>query len=267
MARDYSLIRKGGLDLLECYLGGQRECRICISSRRGGVSFDNDELNLSIGTGDEDENVYHNRNLVGKLLGCRGDEIAGLSQVHGNEILEVNKDNLKLFLNRKERADGMITSLKNQWLSISIGDCQPVAVFDSSRKILCMVHAGWGGTSLKIVEEALLMLKTGGSRTEDLYAMLGPCIGGGVYQVDQRVFDGFVPKWPQWEKFVSDRSEGHGFLDIHAANKSILREHGVNEEKIQEIDLCTYTHSSLFFSHRREGLPGGRMFAFGVING
>ena len=265
MNSDFYMVREGDLDLLETRLGPKGECQICISTRRGGQSFGNADLNLSIGTGDDDANVHANRERLGEYLDCKGDEIAGLGQIHGREILEVDTDNLKSFQGRKNRADGMITSLKGQWLSISIGDCQPIAIFDSRRQMLVMLHAGWGGTALRIAEEAVNRLKQQGSETEDLYAMLGPCIGGGVYQVDSRVFKEFSGSWDNWKDFVSDSSGEHGYIDINGANRSLLLANGLKRENIKEIELCTWSLPSLFFSHRRDGLPGGRMFALGRI--
>lgn len=262
---DYSLKRYGELDIFETFLGPDRDCHICITSRRGGSSFAAGDLNLSIGTGDSDENVLRNRDLVAIVLGSAASDVAGLSQVHGKEILKVENNNLQTFRERKQRADGLLTSLKDQWLSISIGDCQPVVIFDNDRKALCMVHAGWGGTALRIVEEAIGRLKAEGSRSENLYALLGPSIGGGAYQVDERVFKEFAKGWSNWRDFIYDPSDGHGYIDILAANRYLLIKNGVDQGKIVEMELCTWTLPSLFFSHRRDGLPGGRMFAYGKI--
>ena len=69
-----------------------------------------------------------------------------------------------------------------------------------------------------------------------------------------------------WQNFVRENDGNNGYIDLVAANRWLLETNGISGDRISSYDLCTHTLSSLFFSHRRDGLPVGRMFAFGCMN-
>ena len=49
------------------------------------------------------------------------------------------------------------------------------------------IHAGWRGTSQKIVPEAIALFQADGSNLEDLRIAMGAAITGKVYQVTETV--------------------------------------------------------------------------------
>jgi polyphenol oxidase len=130
-----------------------------------------------------------------------------------------------------------------------------------------MVHAGWRGTVQRIAAAAVERMRVDfGCKPGDLWVALGPAIGPSAYEVDSPVFEAFEGEgWADWERFILDRRGDRGYLDLFAANRSVLGDCGVPGEQIVEFGLCTHTLSALFFSHRRDGLPGGRMFALGCM--
>jgi YfiH family protein len=261
----FRMHRNGALDIL-CYEA--QGALLAVATRRGGVSFGRGDLNLSHGTGDLSEAVKGNlgilRHALDTLGAAPGVRIAGLRQRHTNFVHSIDGENLVHFLNRELEGDGMITSLEDVWLSISIGDCLPIMLFDPLRRVLAMIHAGWGGTAARIAEAALLqMSEHHGCRPPEMTAVLGPCIRTWRYQVDERVSDEFGRHWRQsgWREFLHDCRDGRGYLDLAAANRALLLETGMREEHIIDFGLCTGALPALFFSHRRDGLPGGRMLA------
>ena len=242
-----------------------------VTTRRGGTSFARGDLNLSHGTGDDGSNVEENRRrllaaLERILPGSNG--VAGLRQRHTADVLHLDEGNRDAFLAREFEGDGMATALQNQWLSISIGDCLPVMIFDPQVPALAMAHAGWGGTASRIVEAAVARLvEDFGCLPGRMVAVLGPCVHVAAYEVDERVFDSFAQHWApgEWERFVAERRGAHGHLDLNAANHYLLESSGLPRDNIVDFDLCTGQLPALFFSHRRDGLPGGRMLALGAI--
>ena len=84
------------------------------------------------------------KRLRRSLPGSKG--IAGLRQRHTADVLHLHEDNHEAFLAREYEGDGMATGMPGLWLSISIGDCLPVMIFDPHVPALAMAHAGWGGT-------------------------------------------------------------------------------------------------------------------------
>lgn len=239
---------------------------LCISTRRGGCSFDRDDLNLSIGTGDENSNVYENRKRIYSALNIPDPGPAGVRQIHSAEVLLVDGSNWHQFTGREFKGDGMVTALTNHWLSISVGDCLAIAIYDPVQKVFSMQHAGWEGTAKRIVENAVHKMREAfGSQPGDLWVVIGPGIGFSSYEVDRRVFDEFSGRWDNWQDFVHDNKGDHGYIDLAAANRWLLEDAGVPASQINSYNLCTHTLPALFFSHRRDGLPGGRMFAFGCM--
>ncbi len=64
---------------------------------------------------------------------------------------------------------------------------------------------------------------------------------------------------------MSDCRDGRGYLDIPSANRNLLLEAGVPPEQISDFGLCTAALPALFFSHRRDGLPSGRMMVLACL--
>jgi YfiH family protein len=258
------LVRRGAFDYFSLDLGPEPGARFVVATRRGGVSFGQDDLNLSFNTGDDEAAVRENRARLHAAFGIGMGELAGLAQVHSAEI--VRADGPAARGAEPIRADGMMTDRAGFWCRISIGDCQPVALYDARNRALAMLHAGWAGTAQRIVSVALERMRAEyGTKPRDVHAALGPCIRATAYQVDGRVFEELDRHGIDRASFVLDCRDGRGYLDIPAINSALLREAGVQPGQIADMGLCTHTLQSLFFSHRRDGLPGGRMFALGVI--
>ncbi|HUX07605.1 MAG TPA: peptidoglycan editing factor PgeF [Acidobacteriota bacterium] len=271
----FRMRRDGALDLLCLEVAaadGNPGALMVVSTRRGGVSFGRGDLNLSDGTGDAPDLVLGNRGMfthtLDSLASAPAARIAGLRQRHTADIHQVDSENVESFIDRRHEGDGMITRLDDVWLSISIGDCLPVMLYDPHSRVLGMVHAGWEGTAARIAEAAVeQMADEFGCNPSDLVAVLGPCIRPWRYQVDGRVFEKFRTRWAGegWQRFLSDSSDGRGYLDLAAANRALLLENGLSGEKVVDFGLCTGALPALFFSHRRDDLPGGRMLALAAL--
>jgi copper oxidase (laccase) domain-containing protein len=137
-----------------------------------------------------------------------------------------------------------------------VADCLPVYLYDTGSGAFGLLHSGWRGTG--IVRRALdLMGERWGTRTEEIAAVLGPCIRGCCYRVDRgraRDFEGEFggsggpyPLGP-----VSREEAGEFFIDLPAANARILARAGVRQLAVCQD--CTFTALDLG-SFRREG-PG-----------
>jgi copper oxidase (laccase) domain-containing protein len=54
-------------------------------------------------------------------------------------------------------------------------------------------------------------------------------------------------------------NEGRAYFDLWEANQTVLMESGIREENIELMGLCSFEHSDLFYSARRDGVDTGRM--------
>jgi hypothetical protein len=262
----FVLSRSYGCDVIRNHGRPHENVDFVIATRRGGVSFGRNELNLSRGTGDADANVYANRQRFFRAAGAEAESVFILRQVHSDRIVKVDESDVTTFNDRRVEADGMITASPNLWLSISIGDCVPVCLYEPESGVLAMLHSGWRSTAAGISSRAVeIMAGEHGARPGSVRAVIGPGISSGPYQVDRPVLEAFEKNGFPMERVISDRQDGIGWLNLSAAIEHSLLEAGVAAENISKTDLCTHTLKSLFFSHRRDGLPGGRMMAIGRI--
>ena len=97
------------------------------------------------------------------------------------------------------------------------------------------------------------MMEHFGSRPEDLYAALGPCISQGCFETD-----GDVPE--AIRKSLGDAAEAYiqprgnkYHVDIKGVNLAFLRRAGLSPDHMDVSPLCTACDSDTFWSARRHG--------------
>jgi polyphenol oxidase len=133
-------------------------------------------------------------------------------------------------------------------------DCLPVALARASgaAPALAIVHVGWRGLLGGIVESAAQALGAG-----KLTAAIGPGIGPCCYEVRDDVAEPFRARFGG--EAVLD-----GKLDLWSATARALRDAGC--KAIERLDLCTFCHPELFFSHRRDRGFTGRQGLIGFVS-
>ena len=75
------------------------------------------------------------------------------TQVHGANVRIIKAvDDRK---NNGQKADGLVTSLKNVPLLIFTADCVPLVFYDKEKEVVALAHAGWRGTYDNIAKEII----------------------------------------------------------------------------------------------------------------
>ena len=146
--------------------------------------------------------------------------------------------------------DALVCSESGVALSVQTADCVPiVAVADSGA--FAVIHAGWRGASLGVVEAAISRLKSVSSGR--LRAMIGPCISAPYYEFGKAdlaamtgLYGDSVARVTTW---------GTPSLALAQVARIALERSGVTETI--DLDLCTAS-SDRFYSHRARG-DSGRM--------
>ncbi len=167
--------------------------------------------------------------------------------------------------------DGLITQggagANGLCLSVTVADCLPVYLFDRETGAYGVVHSGWKGTGIAL--DALRAMNGGAmdAQAESLCAVLGPCICGECYHVDEerlRIFSKSFKNLLE-EYGLSDRAVyplgnpvKNDCIDIRAANICLLASSGVRH--IAYCENCTFTDERLG-SFRREGSGFTKMAA------
>ncbi len=191
-----------------------------------------------------------------------------LKQVHGNTVL--TPEEIASQLNEGEEfleGDGLVSTQPLQALWVASADCTPVLIANAKTGQVAAVHAGWRGTSRKIVPEAIAQMQSQGSKLEDLLIAMGPAISGEVYQVSEQVAAevGRSIISHDNEKFIvdalrelpnspilADPEPGRVRLDVRRVNSKQMEMLGISTEQIAIAPYCTYQSTEHFFSYRRE---------------
>jgi len=157
--------------------------------------------------------------------------------------------------------DALITSESELFVCVQTADCVPILLFDPVKKIVAAVHAGWRGTVTKIVMKTIRkMTNEFGCLPTDIVAGIGPSIHIHAYEIGPEVVEAVESVFTNATALLKPSlNPGKAYLDLWEANKTILLESGVQEENIEVMGLCSFEHSDLFFSARRDGTETGRM--------
>lgn len=227
-----------------------------VFGRQGGVSpAPYASLNMSISTGDSLHNVRENRRRAYQAVGVAETPIATLWQVHGAQVVVVNHT----ACDSDTQADALVTNNPAISLFLRFADCVPILFYDPVQHAIGIAHAGWRGT-VNGVQCATVqaMQREYGSRPTDIIACIGPSIGPDIYAVGTEVEQAVLSAVGTTAGLVLDKGTKR-HLDLWQTNARMLRQCGV--EQIEIAELCTYTHSDLFFSHRAHGPTTGRFGA------
>jgi polyphenol oxidase len=196
-----------------------------------------------------------------------------VKQVHGPEVLTAGQ--IRAYetdpptAGARPEADAVISDDAQQSVWVCTADCNPVLIADSRTGRVAAVHAGWRGTSLKVVPQTIDRLMAADSRTEDLKVAMGPAIAGEVYQVsiavaatvgrtiapDQAALaDEALVRYLQTQEnpvVLPDPEPGRARLDVRQVNARQLEQLGLAPEQVAIAPHCTYQEPERFFSYRR----------------
>jgi len=209
----------------------------------GGVSSGvYKSLNCGIGSHDNKKNVIKNLKIVSKKIGVKK-KIILLNQLHSNKIYFINKiSKNKLF------GDGLITNVTRLAIGILTADCAPILFFEPKRNIIGAAHVGWKGTHKKIGIKMINYFKKRGSKLNDIFAVIGPCISQNNYEVKNDFREKFLKQNPKNKKhFKTIKNKIYFDLKGHIFRQ--LKDAGINNIEIIKKD--TFNPKNNFFSARR----------------
>ncbi len=202
-----------------------------------------------------------------------------VKQVHGNIVLTPSE--IANLINQggpevdtegeipQAKADGLITEQPLQAVFVASADCTPVLIADRTTGQVSAIHAGWRGTALKIVPQAISRLIQQGSKIEDLLVAMGPAIAGEVYQVSTQVaaeIGASIVSHPTDAEIIThlqsfpnspvltDPHPDRVRIDVRRVNALQLEKLGLDAEQIAIAPHCTYQDPENFFSYRRNKL-------------
>ncbi|MFI5253372.1 MAG: peptidoglycan editing factor PgeF [Bacteroidota bacterium] len=221
-----------------------------VSTRNGGISPEPFGMNLGYNVGDDSENVKENRRRYFSILGINEHEIVYQKQVHSTTVTQVQHPGII------DSCDAIITKTRGIFLAVSVADCLPIFIYDSTNQVLAAVHAGWRGSKEGIVSRVMdLFIQQHRSDPANLVAYIGPGAGACCYEVREDVANQFS------SKYLTNTGKNRTRLNLKMFNQHILTSAGIPVSKIEVSHHCTICNPKLFHSYRRDGSKSGRMLA------
>lgn len=232
------------------------EINHAFSTRIGGVSTEKfAAMNLGLGRGDSDENVYENFRRITEALGVEKELLVAGAQDHNVNIRRVGVQNAGtgIYIPRDmDSIDGLCTNEPGVTLVVYAADCVPIYYYDVNNRAIGLAHAGWRGSAADMAGTMVRrMQREFGTKPENLLVAIGPSIGPESFEVDKPCADEFL-RLDGSEVFVrqSESAKGKYYVDLWSCNSSLLTAAGVKKENITIGAVDSVTNSDLIFSHR-----------------
>ena len=224
-----------------------KNIRHCFFSRKNGISEGlYKSLNCGLGSDDKKENVLKNLELVSKKIGCNKKSLITLNQTHSNQVIYFEKEK---DVKNKLQGDAIISKVKNIGISILAADCAPILFYDPHKNIIACAHSGWKGALNGIIKNTINKLNELNSKSDDLIAVVGPCIKKQSYEVKQDFLEKFIAIDNKNESFFQKISNEKYTFDLRGfINKEISN---FNVKNIENIEMDTFSEKKFFYSYRR----------------
>lgn len=177
-------------------------------------------------------------------------------QIHSDIVNIINEDNI----GAKIEGDSLITNIKNVPLLIFTADCVPIAIIDKKNKAIGLAHAGWRGTYEKIGQKTIeCMINQYNTDIDDVICVIGPSIGPCCYEVSKELVEKFNTIITNKEEKFYIIKESKYYLDLWKVNEIILREAGVKDNNIINLNICTSCKCNEFHSYRKHDKTPSRI--------
>lgn len=181
-------------------------------------------------------------------------------QIHGDDIIPISD----VEATEKPTGDCLMTNRPGLLISIFTADCLPVILIDPEHRATAIVHAGWRGSLLRIVEKTVAaMTKKYDTDPQSLLVGMGHRIGPCCFEVGPDVLEP-IEKEKSYQGVVTKKMGEKGWIDLYQINRVQLKAADVLSNHIAALDVCTACHPETFHSYRRDHVKGQNMVS-GVL--
>lgn len=181
-------------------------------------------------------------------------------QVHGRTVVRATDATRSL----AEDADALVCDVPGLPIGVVTADCLPVLIASPSGAVAA-VHAGWRGLAAGVIAAAVDALREIAPDASRGVAVIGPHVGARCYEVDEPVVRGCMARFGEAETSAALEATraGHWQIDLARLAQLDLTRAGFSEDRVAVIsDACTVCDAGRFYSFRRDGPGGGRLFHF-----
>jgi YfiH family protein len=204
-------------------------------------------MNIGLASGDDIADVMANRALLRAALPANP---CWLSQVHGAAVIDAAQAE-----SNPGVADASFAHTPNVVCAVSIADCMPVLLADTSGRCVGIAHAGWRGLASGVIQATVRSMR---QRLEDdgaeLLAYLGPTIGPRHFEVGAEVLDAMRTNLADADRAFAAQSPNKYLADLFELGRQALAQAGV--ERVYGGHDCTFSEPARFYSFRRDRTTG-----------
>ena len=203
-------------------------------------------LNCGPGSKDKQNKIKENLKIAKNKICKKSKKIFLMHQVHGNNVVFINKN----FILKKKRikADAVITNKRLFPIAVLTADCVPILIYDKQKKIIAAVHAGWKGAFREIIKKVINFMLKRGCKKKNIIAAIGPCIHQRNYDVKDDFYKRFINR-NKINKIFFKKVKSSIYFDLPNFVKYQLK--SVKITNIDTIKVDTFDKRNNFFSARR----------------
>lgn len=223
--------------------GKQGKAQWSFFGRQGGVSKKPfDTLNIADHVEDNIEDVNKNRELLSEFLEM---PLVFIGATHSPNVVNVKSEYPIIH----KDTDALVTREKNLGLVIMSADCAPIVLVDPIAHVVGVVHVGWQGMLVGVVENSVEGMLDLGAETQNMKAIIGPTISAKNFSATKERFEEVKSKEPSAAVILPN---GELAVDIRKGVKTQLAKYQI---KTTDLNICTFENKELF-SFRRDAVTG-----------
>lgn len=175
-------------------------------------------------------------------------------QTHSALVTVLNsKSSLNYAMTEIPKVDGLIYQISSPTavcLSVKTADCLPILLYEQKAGIMAVVHMGYRGAYLGILDNLMKQLLSLPIDLDRLRVRFGPSINGACYNIPMTRFEQFAQRFDNNPLFLF-RFQQNYFLSLTSFAFYYLRRLKIPRANFQWQLYCTHCQRKQFYSFRR----------------
>ncbi len=210
--------------------------------------------NIATHVEDDPQSVASNRQKLNETIALPNPP-CWLEQVHGTQCITLSASTSEVLT-----ADAAYTNTAQTVCTIMTADCLPILLCNESGTEVAAIHAGWRGLLAGVIDNTVACMS---SSPNTIMAWLGPAISKKAFEINEDIKKDYLMNNEAYEPAFHYR-ENRLFADLYHLARINLAKLGI--EQVFGGQYCTFFNNDLFFSHRHDPKPTGRIASLIWIN-
>ena len=167
-------------------------------------------------------------------------KLSYLNQVHGSTVI-LPEAETQVFT-----GDGLLSDKNKEILLVRTADCLPLFFYESTKKVIGIIHLGWRPAKENIIAVFIDKLKdVFGAGLKEAFLGIGPGLRRSCFEVGREFLD-----FSCFAGFIEERDSKY-YLDMVSFLKRSFVARGFKKENFLDSQICSFCDSN-FYSARRD---------------